>query len=56
MVMSPRPGRIVLDRPAVFSTPDAPVAPDRLRSMPEFLKVADEVRTAIQSPATRITS
>lgn len=47
MVMSPRPGRIVLDRAAVFSSPDEPVAPDRIRSMPEFLAVADEVRTAI---------
>lgn len=51
MVMSPRPGRIVLDRSAVFSTPDAPVAPDRIRSMPEFLEVSDEVRTAIHSPS-----
>jgi ABC-type nitrate/sulfonate/bicarbonate transport system ATPase subunit len=49
MVMSPRPGRIVLDRPAVFSKPGEPVAPERIRSMPEFLAVASEVRTAIQS-------
>ncbi|MGN6574175.1 MAG: ABC transporter ATP-binding protein [Nocardioides sp.] len=49
MVMSPRPGRIVLDRSAVFSKPGEPIAPERIRSMPEFLAVADEVRTAIQS-------
>jgi ABC-type nitrate/sulfonate/bicarbonate transport system ATPase subunit len=49
MVMSPRPGRIVLDRPAVFSKPGEPVAPEQIRSMPEFLAAASEVRTAIQS-------
>ncbi len=51
MVMSPRPGRIVLDRSASFSPPDAPVAPERIRSMPEFVEVADEVRRAIHAPA-----
>jgi len=54
MVMSPRPGRIVLDRQAVFSKPGEPIAPERLRALPEFLAVADEVRTAIHSaPLTR---
>jgi ABC-type nitrate/sulfonate/bicarbonate transport system ATPase subunit len=56
MVMSTRPGRIVLDRSAVFSAPGEPVAAERIRSMPEFLAVADEVRTAIQSPATSVAS
>ena len=50
MVMSPRPGQIVLDRTAVFSKPGEPVAPEHIRSMPEFIAVADEVRSAIQSP------
>lgn len=51
MVMSSRPGRIVLDRAAVFSRPDEPVAPEQIRSLPEFQTVADEVRTAIHAPA-----
>ncbi|GAB3436259.1 ABC transporter ATP-binding protein [Phycicoccus ginsengisoli] len=49
MVMSPRPGRVVLDRPAIFSKPGEPIAPERIRAMPEFLAVVDEVRTAIHS-------
>ena len=49
MVMSPRPGRVVLDRPAVFSKPGEAVAPERIRSMPEFQAMVDDVRTAIQS-------
>jgi ABC-type nitrate/sulfonate/bicarbonate transport system ATPase subunit len=49
MVMSPRPGRIVLDRPAVFSAPGEPISPERLRAMPEFVRLTDEVRAAIHS-------
>ena len=50
MVMSPRPGRVVLDRSAVFSPPGAPLAPESIRALPAFQAVVDEVRTAIQSP------
>lgn len=56
LVMSPRPGRIVLDRPAVFTTPGAEgtkVAPAEIRALPEFVALRDEVRAAIQhTPAT----
>lgn len=47
MVMSPRPGRIVLDRPAVFSKPDALIDPTDIRALPAFVALADEVRDAI---------
>jgi NitT/TauT family transport system ATP-binding protein/taurine transport system ATP-binding protein len=49
MVMSPRPGRVVLDRPAVFSGPDEPISPERLRALPEFVRLTDEVRAAIHT-------
>lgn len=47
MVMSPRPGRIVLDRPAVFSKPGEPIDPSDIRALPAFVSLADEVREAI---------
>lgn len=47
LVMSPRPGRIVLDVPARFSSADHPIAPDQLRALPEFVDVAAQVRAAI---------
>jgi len=49
MVMSPRPGRIVLDRPAVFSDPNEPISAERLRALPEYVRLTDEVRAAIHS-------
>lgn len=56
LVMSPRPGRIVLDRSAVFTSPGgggAKVAPDELRALPAFVALRDEVRAAIQhAPST----
>ena len=47
MVMSPRPGRIVLDRPAVFSEPGDPIDPSDIRALPAFVSLTDEVRDAI---------
>lgn len=49
MVMSPRPGRIVLDRPTRFSPPGEPVEAERIRALPEFSAVVEEVRTAIHA-------
>ena len=47
LVMSPRPGRIVLDVPARFGTPEDRPSPAELRSRPEFVALRDEVRAAI---------
>ncbi len=51
MVMSPRPGRIVLDEPAVFSTPDKAVSAEELRSLPAYSELVDKVRHAIHADA-----
>lgn len=58
MVMSPRPGRIVLDEPAVLSDPTAPAPdPDQIRAMPEFVDLVDRVRAAIhQQPEESVAS
>ncbi|WP_028472578.1 ABC transporter ATP-binding protein [Nocardioides alkalitolerans] len=48
LVMSPRPGRIVLDEPARFSTASHEVPPEELRALPEFTELAARVRSAIQ--------
>lgn len=48
LVMSPRPGRIVLDEPAQFSSRSHVVAPEELRELPEFVALAATVRGAIQ--------
>ncbi|MFS0886255.1 ABC transporter ATP-binding protein [Aeromicrobium sp. 179-A 4D2 NHS] len=47
LVMSPRPGRIVLDEPARFSTDARQVAPEDLRTLPEFVALTGRVREAI---------
>lgn len=47
LVMSPRPGRIVLDLPARFSTATHPVPPEEIRALPAFSEVAAQVRAAI---------
>lgn len=48
LVMSPRPGRIVLDEPAVFADPAGTRAPiEAIRSLPAFVELADRVRAAI---------
>ena len=51
LVMSPRPGRIVLDRPAVFTDHGERVPADEIRALPEYAALCDEVRGAIQAPA-----
>ena len=46
LVMSPRPGQIVLDIESDVSPEGVPVS--ELRSQPEFIKLRDQVRDAIQ--------
>ncbi len=48
LVMSPRPGRIVFDEPARFSTDNHQVAPEEIRALPEFTALTARVRDAIQ--------
>jgi ABC-type nitrate/sulfonate/bicarbonate transport system ATPase subunit len=48
MVMSPRPGRIVLDEPATFIGEKGPVPAAELRGLPEYVALRERVRTAIQ--------
>ncbi len=48
LVMSPRPGRIVFDEPARFSTEHRQVAPEELRALPEFSAMVNRVREAIR--------
>ncbi|WP_082612789.1 MULTISPECIES: ABC transporter ATP-binding protein [unclassified Nocardioides] len=45
LVMSPRPGRIVLDEKVPFSSRS--LAPDEIRALPEFAETAARVRAAI---------
>ncbi|NHA68543.1 ABC transporter ATP-binding protein [Phycicoccus flavus] len=47
MVMSPRPGRIVLDERAVFSTPEKNLDADEIRALPAYAELVDRVRHAI---------
>lgn len=47
LVMSPRPGQIVLDRSALLSGPGSPVPPEDLRALPAFAALAADVRDAI---------
>ncbi len=47
MVMSPRPGRILLDEPAVFSDSSRALGPDQIRALPEFVELVERVRGAI---------
>lgn len=47
MVMSPRPGRILLDEPAVFSGPDRPLDAEQIRALPEYAALSDRVRRTI---------
>ena len=49
LVMSPRPGRIVFDEPARFSTDAHRVAPEELRALPEFAALTQRVREAISA-------
>ncbi len=47
VVMSPRPGRIVLDEDLPFAASDTPL--DELRSSPDFVETASRVRAAIDA-------
>jgi hypothetical protein len=47
MVMSPRPGRIVLDEPAVFSGSDEQIEADEIRALPAYSAMLERVRAAI---------
>lgn len=47
LVMSPRPGRIIFDEDAVFSTPEAQRKPEEIRGLPEFVELRERVRAAI---------
>jgi ABC-type taurine transport system ATPase subunit len=47
MVMSPRPGRIVLDEPATFSTSGEKVDAAEVRALPEYNDLRERVRRAI---------
>ena len=47
LVMSPRPGRIVLDEPAVFGDPGARVPAPQIRALPEYAALTERVRLAI---------
>jgi ABC-type taurine transport system ATPase subunit len=52
LVMSPRPGRVVLDEPAMFSAPGEQVAAEKIRAMPEYGRLLEQVREAIQETPT----
>lgn len=47
MVMSPRPGRIVLDEPAMFSDHDEAIDPTKIRALPAYVELRERVRLAI---------
>ncbi len=47
MVMSPRPGRIVLDEPAMFSAPGETIEAEAIRALPAYTQLVDRVRHAI---------
>jgi ABC-type nitrate/sulfonate/bicarbonate transport system ATPase subunit len=48
LVMSPRPGRIVLDEPAMFSEPGEQIEAEDIRALPAYTKLTERVRQAIQ--------
>ena len=52
MVMSPRPGRILLDEQANFSPPGAPIDAAQIRGLPEYVEFAERVRLAIHHGMT----
>ncbi|MFC6152569.1 ABC transporter ATP-binding protein [Nocardioides yefusunii] len=53
LVMSPRPGKVVLDRSAVFTDTGGlgRVAPSEIRQLPAFVSLRNEVREAIHGDA-----
>jgi len=50
LVMSPRPGRVVLDVPAVFTDRGARVPAEEIRALPAYGAVCEQVREAIHAP------
>ncbi|MGI9196837.1 MAG: ABC transporter ATP-binding protein [Candidatus Nanopelagicales bacterium] len=52
LVMSPRPGKIVLDIDSTISQEGQPLPVSELRSLPEFIALRDQVRDAIQHSHT----
>ncbi len=52
LVMSPRPGRIVFDAPAVFTEDGFRVAAEEIRALPEYVELREQVRAAIQTPTS----
>ncbi|KRE81437.1 ABC transporter ATP-binding protein [Arthrobacter sp. Soil764] len=47
MVMSPRPGRVVLDKSSVFSPPGEYIDAEKIRTLPEYHALCQEVHEAI---------
>jgi ABC-type nitrate/sulfonate/bicarbonate transport system ATPase subunit len=47
MVMSPRPGRVVLDEDARLSSPGHPIEAEALRALPAYGELVERVRQAI---------
>ena len=47
LVMSPRPGRIVLDEDAMFSGHGETIQAEAIRALPEYAALVDKVRHAI---------
>ncbi len=54
LVMSPRPGRIVFDEPAVFTHGSERVAPEEIRSLSEFVELRERVRSAIRDVPSQL--
>jgi taurine transport system ATP-binding protein len=53
LVMSPRPGRIVLDEDSRFSTDTETISAEDLRALPAYNELVDRVRHAIHDAETR---
>jgi ABC-type nitrate/sulfonate/bicarbonate transport system ATPase subunit len=53
LVMSPRPGRIVLDENARLSTADEPLEADAIRALPAYAQLVERVRHAIHDTRTQ---
>jgi ABC-type nitrate/sulfonate/bicarbonate transport system ATPase subunit len=53
MVMSPRPGRIVLDENALFSGPGETIDAKEIRALPAYSQLVDRVRHAIHATETQ---
>ncbi|MGJ9413641.1 ABC transporter ATP-binding protein [Aeromicrobium sp. CF4.19] len=56
MVMSPRPGQIVLDESAVLAEGEEQLAPEQIRSLPAYTELRDRVRRAIHETPQGATS